>query len=346
MSPSGIITVARLELMQRFRGLRWHLAFLAWFLSLGFLTWLTWLAVGDAGEPGQGVVILDIILFFVLGLSLLIMPALTATSVNGDRDAGVLATLQTTLLGPADIIVGKLVGSMVMASTFLGLAAPFLLLALVAGGVDLLGAARVVLVLVVILTTVCAIGLMFSTLVARPVGSAVLTYLTIASLSLLTLILFGMSVPLVSSQERVTVHGVRDFTSDGPQQCTTFSEVRSVTHTERSWWLLGVNPFVIVADAAPNDHRALAEGTGSGGFTPLRWISYGTRLAKAGPPDVVDECYQDGSSTSSTQRVADEFPAWPVGLALHVLAGAGATAIAVQRVRTPIRRLPSGTRVA
>ena len=46
------------------------------------------------------------------------MPALTATSVNGDRDAGVLATLQTTLLSAADIIVGKLLASLVMALTF------------------------------------------------------------------------------------------------------------------------------------------------------------------------------------------------------------------------------------
>ena len=42
----------------------------------------------------------------------------------------------------------------------------------------------------------------------------------------------------------------------------------------------------------------------------------------------------------------EEFPAWPMGLGAHVLAGAGATAVAIRRVRTPIRRLPSGTRVA
>jgi ABC-2 type transport system permease protein len=34
-----------------------------------------------------------VLTFFVLGLSMLIMPSLTATSINGDREHGVLATL-------------------------------------------------------------------------------------------------------------------------------------------------------------------------------------------------------------------------------------------------------------
>ena len=40
----------------------------------------------------------DVVVFFVLGLGMLVVPSLTATSINGDREQGVLATLQTTLL--------------------------------------------------------------------------------------------------------------------------------------------------------------------------------------------------------------------------------------------------------
>lgn len=344
MTISGVLTVARLELMQRFRGARWYIAFVLWFACIAGIAMLTWLALADS-ETAVGSITFDVVLFFVLGLSLLIMPALTATSVNGDRDAGVLATLQTTLLTATDIILGKLLASLVMAATFLALAAPFLVLALFQGGVGLLAAARVLLVLGLILLTVCALGLMYSTLVARPVGSAVLTYITVAGLSFLTLILFAMSTPFVSDQEPARIHGQRYDVSapTGPPRCEDYTELRHVVHTERTWWLLGVNPFVIVADAAPHD---LGDDSASG-FTPLRWISYGTRLAKAGPPEVRDECYLDGDSTTDGEaRVADEFPAWPVGLAIYVLAAAGATAIAIRRVRTPIRRLPSGTRVA
>ncbi|SMC93326.1 ABC transporter permease [Janibacter indicus] len=343
MSVSGVLTVARLELMQRFRGARWYIAFLLWFTCIAGIAGLTWLAMRDS-DMVRGPTTFDVVLFFVLGLSLLVMPALTATSVNGDRDAGVLATLQTTLLTPTDIIIGKLLASLVMATTFLALAAPFLVLALFQGGVGLLGVARVLVVLGVILLTVCAIGLMFSTLVARPVGSAVLTYLTVAGLSFLTLILFAMTTPLVARDEQVRVHGVEDYTTS--QACTTYTDTRRVVRTDRNWWLLGVNPFVIVADAAPHGPDGPADTT-SAGFTPLRWIAYGTRLAKAGPPEVHDECWSDDEDTSdSSARVREEFPAWPMGLGVYVLAGAGATAVAIRRVRTPIRRLPSGTRVA
>ena len=46
------------------------------------------------------------------------------------------------------------------------------------------------------------------------------------------------------------------------------------------------------------------------------------------------------------QRAADEPPVWPYGLVLYVLAGIGATLVAIRRVRTPVKRLPSGTRIA
>lgn len=344
MSPAGIITVARLELMQRFRGPRWWIAFALWFLLVTGIFGLTWLALRQS-DFEKGSTTFDVILFFVLGLSLLIMPALTATSVNGDRDAGVLATLQTTLLTASDIILGKLLASLAMALTFLALTLPYLFIAFLQGGVAPLAAARVLVVLVVILLVVCAVGLMFSTLTARPAGSAVLTYLTVAGMCVLTFILFVMTMPLVSQEEETRVHG--QVAGANPPECEERTEVRTVTHTERNWILLGLNPFIIVADAAPTDLEGLAESdVANEGFTPMRYISYGTRLAKAGAPEVHDRCWSDGAAASSEDRAVDEGPAWPIGLGVYALIGVGATLIAIRRVRTPIRRLPNGTRVA
>lgn len=346
MSPSGIVTVARLELMQRFRGPRWWIAFAAWFLLITGIFGLTWWSMRSV-DGAKGATTFDIILFFVLGLSLLIMPALTATSVNGDRDAGVLATLQTTLLSAADIIVGKLLASLVMALTFVALTLPYLLIAFVQGGVDLPAAVRVLVVLVVILIVVCATGLMFSTLTARPVGSAVLTYLTVSGMCILTTVFFAMSFPLVTHEEETRVYGVPPTVDVTPTECEEYTSVESVSHTERTWILLGLNPFVIVADAGPSDLEDISTGDAASGFTPMRYISYGTRMAKAGPPEVEDRCWAESSTPpGTTDRVAQEGPAWTYGIGLHVLLGIGATLVAIRRVRTPIGRLPGGTRVA
>ena len=74
MTISGVLTVARLELMQRFRGARWYIAFVLWFAGIAGIAMLTWLALADS-ETAVGSITFDVVLFFVLGLSLLIMPA-------------------------------------------------------------------------------------------------------------------------------------------------------------------------------------------------------------------------------------------------------------------------------
>ena len=115
-----------MELLQRLRGARWYVALAAWVLLVGSITLLTWWSMSGV-DFAPGGTIFDVVLFFVLGFGMLIMPALTATSVNGDREHGVLATLQTTLLSPADIVLGKLLASFTISMAFLASAAPFLL---------------------------------------------------------------------------------------------------------------------------------------------------------------------------------------------------------------------------
>ena len=72
------------------------------------------------------------------------------------------------------------------------------------------------LVLVLVLAVVCAIGLMFSTLTARPVASAVLTYLTMGALVFGTTIGFGLSAFLVIEEEQQQVYGIPE--TGGTQQ--------------------------------------------------------------------------------------------------------------------------------
>ena len=383
MSWHGIKTIAALELRQRLRTSRWPIVFGIWVLLIAGISFLSYWATNDP-DLSSGSAMYDIVVFFVLGLSMLIVPSLTATSVNGDREHGVLATLQTTLLTEWDIALGKLLSAWVVALAFLATALPFLAWAWAEGGVSSGRIALSLLVLVLVLAVVCAIGLMFSTLTARPVSSAVLTYLTMGALVFGTTIGFGLSAFLVTQQEKQQVYGIPDtwweqhqppaFDPADPNltpeqleeiqkgqmqptraDCTTFTRTSSVAHTERIWWMLPLNPFVVVADAAPSEARK-DNGLYSSGFTPMRWISAGVRAARNGPSDVHDECTgyiinepmpgNDEGVDDPLSKALDTAPVWPYGLAFLLVAGAGATVLAGSRLRTPIRRLPNGTRIA
>jgi hypothetical protein len=169
----------------------------------------------------------------------------------------------------------------------------------------------------------------------------VLTYLSVVFLGLGLPIVFALSIPLVQREEVVQVRQ-----EVPPGQCRLVSAPRSVLHTERTWWLLAANPFVVVADSAP---PARFDG-GVGVADPLTSIRDGVRQARLGPEPVVDECFGvEGYSPldSGREQAADALPAtWPYGLGLDLALGAGFTLVAVRRLRAPARTLPRGTRVA
>ncbi len=156
----GVVTVARLELRQRVRSSRWVVVLVVWTALLALLTALIrWsvfrsYSVGDAPATDHGLtqaragrMVFGIVVFLVLSLGALVTPALTSTTVNGDRAAGVLATLQTTLLSPIQLVTGKLAAAWAVALALLVCALPFILWAFFEGGTP---AGRLVVVLVLL----------------------------------------------------------------------------------------------------------------------------------------------------------------------------------------------------
>ncbi|MGV8967418.1 MAG: ABC transporter permease [Cellulomonas sp.] len=369
LSWHGVKTVAVLDLRQRVRSTRWIVALVVWFVVVGAITWLTWVAANRAfgmstavsstsslqtapAVVSAGPTIFGLIVFFVLFLGLLVSPTLSATSINGDRAAGTLATLQVTLLTPAEIAVGKLFAAWTAALAFLVTSVPFLVLALAAGGTPVVSVVVCLLVLAILLAVVCAIGLGFSALVARPSGSAVLTYLSVASLTVLSPIVFGLTFPSISSNDQVRVWSVPadyNWESGTAPTCEWSTQTQQQWHTERTWWLLAINPFVIVADAAPE-----ARGVSTGfGFDPLGGIRTLVREARTGPSGEVDYCSgsysglgADAVPSPVAQREPDRSVVWPWGLAANLVLGGAGLAIAVRRLTIPQRTLPRGTRVA
>jgi len=331
----GLRTVAQLELRQRVRSTRWIVALVVWFVVVGGLTLLiTGVVTRDETgfDTGRGPLLFGAVTYLVLGLGLLVTPTLTSTAINGDRSAGTLATLQVTLLSPAEIALGKLLAAWVAACAFLVLSVPFLLLALSMGGTPATSLVRVVVVLSLVLVAICGIGLGFSALVSRAAGSTVLTFIAVSSLVLLTPALFGLTYAQISGTESVQVWGPPAQDYDAP--CELHTEIRSVDHTERTWWLLGINPFVVAADAA---------GTRGTDNDPLGAIRNGVRDLRQGPT-IVDECYY--GDDAPVARGGDAAPIWPWGLTADLALGAAGVVVAVRRLTIPSRKLARGTRVA
>ncbi len=357
---AGVRTVARLELRQRVRSSRWPVVLIVWTVLLLLLTvtirWSVYRGYGvgaiaessasAAAQASAARTVFGIVVLLVLSLGALVAPALSATSINGDRAAGVLATMQTTLITPVQLVVGKLAAAWLVALALLGCALPFILWTFAEGGTPLGRLLVVLAVLALVLLVICAIGLGWSAITARTSSSTLLTYLSVAFLGLGLPLLFALSIPIVSQPEQITIRQV-EYVGETPR-CVSTQSVQNVFHSERSWWLLAASPYVVLADAAPTPNDVTE-------FDPLTAIRTGVRDARLGPDTLQDWC---GPDLRNTQPAFDEMQArraadrerlgvtWPFGLAADLTLGGLFAVLATRRLRTPTRALPRGTRVA
>jgi len=221
---------------------------------------------------------------------------------------------------------------------------PFVLWSYLVGGTPIGRLLVTLVVLALTLLVVCAVGLGYSALTARTSSSAVLTYLTVAFLSLGLPLLFGLTVPLVTTDDSVTRRESVEIGQSGDvtsSRCVTTTTTTEQTHTERSWWLLAPSPYVVVSDAAPTPRQSRDD--------PLSGIRAAVRAARLGPDPIEDWCGDEASARTAAQRdrrEADQPAAWPYGLGADLLVGVGFLVLTVRRLRTPTRKLPRGTRIA
>ena len=353
----GISTVARQEFTLRIRAGRWRWLLSLWFLLVSGFTVLADVAVRASYEhaDNKGVVVYGVLVLFVLGLALLVVPSLTGQSVNGDRERGTLATLQVTRLSALEIALGKLASAWGTALAFLALALPAVLYSTTLGGVPLGRVVVVNVVVALLLGVVAAIALCLSSLLSRSTTSGVLSYLSVFALSVGTLICFGIGAAISTervmeqsqcpSREELQQGGVpADEIDRILADCQVSSYETTRARTDHVWWLLAPNPFVIVADAAPQlpketaaERRArlVAEQSGVSrndlrDSDPLGAIGRGVRDLRK-PPHSEDRARK---------------AVWPWGLGFDLLVGVGAVWVTARRLHAPSRSLPKGQRVA
>jgi len=319
----GVLTVARQEFRMRLRTGRWKVILAVWLVVVAGFTLLADAAMTGAGSRGAG--LLAAVMFFVLSLVLVITPALTAQSINGDRERGTLATLQVTRLRPADIALGKLFAGWLVGLLALVLTVPFAALALVRGGVNGWGFAIMYGVVALLMGVVCALCLAISALVARVVTSAVLSYVVVFALTVGTMLAYLLGSSAFSVGDKVS-----------QPSGATYYEVRA--RTEWVWWVFAPNPFVVMIDAAPK--------------APPRKVVVGDTVQVVGDDPLWDVAREirEGRTPRAYPRPEDPAselpPVWPFGLVVDVLLGVGAVLVTIRRLRAPVGKLPRGVRIA
>jgi ABC-2 type transport system permease protein len=251
----------------------------------------------------------------VLVLTLLIAPALGAQSISGERERGTLAALQITRLAPGDIVLGKLAAGWGTGLLVMVLALPCALIPVLEGEIGIGRAVVTVGVTALLIGIVCALSLGWSALVARSITAVLMSYLTVFGFLAGTVVVFVLSLPLT---ERPHMHGDIEYNRQ---------------HTEYTWWLLAPNPVVVLADAAPR----MPEPEPSGDlyddlgkpFDPLGGLGDGVRDVRNGSRDE-----------------KEPGPVWTYGLAFDLALAGGALWVATRRLRTPLREVAKGVRIA
>jgi ABC-2 type transport system permease protein len=351
---SGVGAILSLELRQRVRGTAWYVLLGVFVALLAVVTvLLTYAYTGFdnllEGEAGGG--IYSTIIYFVLLLGTLVAPALSGNAINGDREAGTLATTQVTLVTTGQIVVGKFLASWITALAFLAASIPFLIYSSFVGGLAPVTILVSLVILAIELGVVAAVGVGLSGILSRPLFSIVLTYLVVAALSVGTLIAFGLGGFATQSQQTNTTSYGESYSESGdPISCTdpeTFTQ--TVPRFDKYWGVLVANPYVLLADAVPTAYN-------SQGYTDdlFGTIKYGVRSAQLEPElnYVFDECAVaetgvDPNEMPSQREVIDStVPGWFVGLVAHLVLAIAALLGAWARTRTPMGRLSKGSRIA
>jgi ABC-type transport system involved in multi-copper enzyme maturation permease subunit len=139
-----------------------------------------------------GVTVFLTIAYAQMTLLLLLAPVFSAGSLTIEKEQRTLAMLLTSLLSPAEIWVGKFVSAMLFTTLLLLSGLPVQSLAFSLGGIgpeDLLRATTMTLL---VLASITAMGLYFSSIFRRSVHSTAVSYAAVIALTAITFIMSSM----------------------------------------------------------------------------------------------------------------------------------------------------------
>lgn len=350
-----IATVVGMELRQRLRSRGWYVLLGVFFALVGLVTLgglgLHGLTTSEAGATDTarfGSLLFDAVLLFVLTLSLLVSPALSANAISGDRAGGTLAITQVTLVSTGQLLLGKWLAAWIASVAFLVAALPWLLVTAVVGHVSPLAAFVGLGMILVEFAVISGIGVAVSAIAGRTLFAVVVTYLLVALLTIGSLVGFGLSLQFLQTtvQANQSVGSYEEATGTYTTTCEGPLEERKVPDPRRVGWLLVPNPYAVVADAVPWPRTPQGD-VDEDRIGALTAMSMGLRLTQFHPGEFTD-CVdgRPAAAASNPQALDARWPMWPLGLVMQGALLAGLLWWGHRRLDTPAGRLPTGTRVA
>lgn len=350
-------TLVGMELRQRMRSRGWYVMLAVFFVLTGLVTLgaLGLFGLSGAGpeeRQASGRLMFDFVAFFVLLLSLLISPALSANAITGDRAGGTLAIVQVTPVRTWQLMLGKWIAAWIPSVAFLLAALPWLIVTLVFGDLPVSMLLLACLVLMVEFAVVTGLGVAVSAISGRTLFAVVVTYLLVALLGIGTLIGFGLGTQFTKTTVKANYPDYSstadvDWQPGQVKECTGRLRDQEVSDMRRIGWALAPNPFVLMSDAVAPASRLLDDRDAAINSL-MTTISAGTRITQLSPEETI-YCVDGIPRTTGEPLLVERgglTPVWPLGLAVQVGFVAVLMVFGHRRLNTPAGRLPRGLRVA
>ncbi len=133
-------------------------------------------SIQEAANAAVGGQIFEGVISSMVFMVAFIVPALTGTSIAGERDRQTLIPLQVSLLTPRNIVMGKLSAALAFTLLLIAAAAPILGVSYVIGGITALSIVQGLLSVIVVALLFGSIGIASSALPKRSGIAVVLAY--------------------------------------------------------------------------------------------------------------------------------------------------------------------------
>jgi ABC-2 type transport system permease protein len=245
----------RKELLERMRERRgWLLPSLYLVAVCGVAAFFYFETVADspsaATQPADvGVGLFLATLFAQLTVLLLLTPIFSAGAITTEREQLTLSSLLVTLLSPFEIWTGKFLAALMFIALLLVVGLPLVSMALAFGGITAADLFRTTATTFVVLSTVCAIGVLCSTIFRRSVHSTAVAYITVVALTVVTAVAYSIAVWWWHSTH-ASQHAPPWYV-DGLLWLNPFTAVAYAAQSSyRNDWLCSLVSFVVVGAAA------------------------------------------------------------------------------------------------
>lgn len=203
----------RFRAFKSFSGLMFYLAVLCIFVA-GFLLIYTQFSGTGFFRPSDSFTMFAVLSVLQMGLVMFITPGLTAGAISTEREKQTLNILLTTTQSSTQIIVGKLLSSVVFLVLMLVAGLPLYSLVFLFGGVSPSQFITIFLFYLVTLIAIGSIGIMFSTITKRTIVSMIATYGAMIFLAGITAFFFFVGVSM--EQMQVQTGNMQNLTPFSP----------------------------------------------------------------------------------------------------------------------------------